>query len=79
MNGRLVNGEAPYFAHRVIQDAVATPEARIEKAFWLALGRSPSQQEKDKALDLLARGTPKEGLAQLGVVLVNLNEFLYLE
>ena len=54
-------------------------EEPVERAFWSVLSRPPSEQEKRDALKLLARTTPVEGLTRLGVVLFNLNEFLYLE
>ena len=79
LNGRLVNGEAPYFAARVMRETGGEPEAGIDRAFRLVLGRRPSGKEKAQALGLLAEGSPAEALARLSVVLVNLNEFLYVE
>jgi hypothetical protein len=41
----------------------------------LAVGRDPSQSEKEQGLRFLASGT----MPQLCLVLLNMNEFLYVE
>jgi hypothetical protein len=71
LNGELTNREAKYFAARVIEEVGPGKPKQVERAFWLALGREPSAQEKTTAAAL--------HLEQLGVVLFNLNEFVYLE
>jgi hypothetical protein len=71
LNGELTNREAKYFAARVIEEVGPGKPKQVERAFWLALGREPSAQEKTTAAAL--------PLEQLGVVLFNLNEFVYLE
>jgi hypothetical protein len=71
LNGELTNREAKYFAARVIEEVGPDKPKQVERAFWLALGREPSAQEKTTAAAL--------PLEQLGVVLFNLNEFVYLE
>ncbi len=79
LNGKLVNTEARHFARRIVESAGAEPRKQIEQAFWLALSRPPSEGEASDAGELLAQSSPLEGLTRLGVVLFNLNEFLYLE
>jgi Protein of unknown function (DUF1553)/Protein of unknown function (DUF1549)/Planctomycete cytochrome C len=79
MNGDLTNKEAQHFAARIIKEAGPNPDQQIERAFWLVLGRPASEKEKSDSRKLLAKFPPPAGLADLGVVLFNLNEFLYLE
>ena len=79
LNGKLTNTEAQYFAERVLKESGTNRGKQVERAFRLALSRPPSVQERQEAVDLLSRTTPIEGLARLGVVLFNLNEFLYVE
>ena len=79
LNGKLTNTEARHFAERILREVEMDQEEPVERAFWSVLSRPPSEQEKRDALKLLARTTPVEGLTRLGVVLFNLNEFLYLE
>ena len=47
------------------------------RAFLLALSRQPSAEESAKAMDVLGNLPAPEALARLGVVLFNLNEFVY--
>ena len=79
LNGKLTNTEARHFAERILSESETDQEEPVERAFWSVLSRPPSEQEKRDALELLARTTSVEGLTRLGVVLFNLNEFLYLE
>ncbi len=71
LNGELTNREAKYFAARVVEEVGPDRAKQVDRAFWLALGRAPSGKEQAEAA-----GLPLE---QLGVVLFNLNEFVYLE
>ncbi len=79
LNGDLVNGEATHFARRVIGEAGGDRAAQVDRAFFLALGRAPSTQERDQALVAFADASSEDAMARLGVVLFNLNEFLYLQ
>ena len=79
LNGALVNGEAPHFARRVIREAGRDRADQVDRAFLLTLGRTPSPTERDRALQAFAGAQPEEALARIGVVLFNLNEFLYLQ
>ena len=71
LNGELTNTEARHFAERIVEMVGPDRDKQVDRAFWLALGRPPSKNEKQNAM--------KVPLARLGVVLFNLNEFLYLE
>ncbi|MBY0503006.1 MAG: PSD1 and planctomycete cytochrome C domain-containing protein [Bryobacteraceae bacterium] len=72
LNGSLTRAAARDLAQR-LKDSPDPPQ----EAFWLALGRPPSAQERAQVEKLMAQGP--EGLASLGAVLFNLNEFLYVE
>jgi hypothetical protein len=78
------------FAERVAREAGRTPCHRVNRAFWLALGRQPRADERDLLLDMLDRHTelharqkhvsPEQAaLVDLCRVLFNLNEFIYVD
>ena len=75
MNNADVLLQAKYFAQRVMLEAGHEPEARIERAFELALARPPNETEKRDALDFMAANST--GLVDLCQTLFNLNEFVY--
>ena len=79
MNSEFMNSEAKHFAERVIEFAGQDRKREVDQAFLLALGRLPSNTERDKAEKLFLGADSREALARLGVVLFNLNEFIYLE
>lgn len=79
MNGELAHRESRHLAARVLREAGPRPDQQIDRAFQLALGRPPSDREKGESMKLLKKLSAPEALAHLGVVLFNLNEFLYLE
>jgi Protein of unknown function (DUF1553)/Protein of unknown function (DUF1549)/Planctomycete cytochrome C len=79
LNGEFINSEAKRFADRVIELAGPDRNKEVDVAFRLALGRVPSAAERGKAEVLFNSEPPRSGLSRLGVVLFNLNEFLYLE
>ncbi len=79
LNGKLTNTAARHFAERILRESEMKREEPVERAFWSVLSRPPSEQEKREAMTLLAQTTSVEGLSRLGMVLFNLNEFLYLE
>ena len=55
LNGDFVNEEARHFAARLIRDAGSDEGAQIERAYRLALCRSPTTDEKSAALAFLER------------------------
>jgi hypothetical protein len=79
LSGPFVHLQAKHFADRVVELAGPDRTRQVDTAFRLALSRAPSATEREKAAVLLNNVTPQEGLARLGVVLFNLNEFIYLE
>jgi Protein of unknown function (DUF1553)/Protein of unknown function (DUF1549)/Planctomycete cytochrome C len=79
MNSEFMNAQARHFADRVIELAGPDRKKEVDLAFQLAVGRLPSAVERDKADKLLGAAPPHQALARLGVVLFNLNEFIYLE
>lgn len=90
-NGEFSRVEAANFAARVLREAGATPEARISQAYRLAFCRRPTPAEVENAKAYLGRkvalyapsSSPSEAdsraLADFCHVLMNTNEFLYLD
>jgi hypothetical protein len=72
LNGALTRTAAQAFANRL-----GPSKDPIAEAFWLAVSREPTAAERAHATRLLQQGPG--GLASLGAVLMNLNEFLYVE
>ncbi|HBY58278.1 MAG TPA: hypothetical protein DEH78_00545 [Solibacterales bacterium] len=83
LNDEMVHGWAKAFAQRVSNDAGMTAEARVERAFRLAYLRPPNAAEAEAAGRFLERQAalsgPDAALAGLCHVLLNSNEFLYLD
>ena len=79
LNGEFTNQEAKHLAERVVELAGPDWEKQLEKAFLLIVGRPPSKRERQKATELFSAAPAQEALTRLGVVLFNLNEFIYLE
>jgi hypothetical protein len=79
LNSPFMNNQSKHFADRVIELAGPDRNQQLDKAFSLALGRTPSPAEREKATQLLTAAPPRDALSRLGLVLFNLNEFLYLE
>jgi hypothetical protein len=79
LNSAFTNSEAAHFADRVIELAGPDRDRQIEKAFSLALDRTPDAAERKQANQTLGSLPPKEALTRLGAVLFNLNEFVYVD
>ena len=75
MNNSFVQRQAERLASRLIVEAGADPSHQIALGYRLALGRSPSESEAARAIDL-ARG---EGLQSVCWALLNASEFQYLK
>ncbi len=73
LNGDLVNEEAAHLAERIASDAGPDSGARIRRAFEMVLSRPPDPEEAARF------GAFKDSLAALCRVLLNSNEFLYVE
>jgi hypothetical protein len=74
-NSQFMLAQAGKFAERVQKDHPGDASAAIQSAWQLALGRDPSESEKEQGVRFLASGT----MSQLCLVLLNMNEFLYVE
>ncbi len=73
MNNAFVLRQAKFFAERVAEQAGEDPDARIDTAFQLALGRPPDEPEVAWSRSLLG----EHGLESLCWGLFNTGEFLY--
>jgi len=90
LNAPFVLEQADALARRVKRDA-ATPDAQIDRLYRIALGRPPRPDEANRALRFLAdpalkaarparKGLDDPGpLADLAHVVINLNEFIYVD
>ena len=52
-----------------------TPGQKVERAWELALSRRPAPEEREEAIEMLALAGP----AEFGLMLFNLNEFVYID
>ena len=75
LNSEFIEKQAAAFSARVARESGDHRAQQIERAFGLALGRKPSARESTTAADLVDR----EGLDSLCLVLLNTNEFIYLD
>ncbi|MSU34458.1 MAG: DUF1553 domain-containing protein [Pedosphaera sp.] len=75
LNGKLSNSLAEDFAGRLRHDAGHDPQQRVERAYWLVLGRPPTPEERRLSLAFLRDRSPKE----FALALFNLNAFLYVQ
>ncbi len=75
MNNAMVILQSKYFAERVKNEAGTDTHAQIDRAYRIALARTPSEFERNKAIEYI-RGSA-DGLAEFCQALFNLNEFVY--
>jgi hypothetical protein len=73
LNGDLVNEEATHLAERIASEAGPDPRARIVRAFEVVLNRKPQPDELEKFSAF------PDSLPAVARVLLNSNEFLYVE
>ena len=78
LNGKLALDSSRAFADRVARESGADPSARIDRAYRLALGRSPDAAERRLAEGFLAEGG-ETSLVDLCLALLNVNEFVYVD
>jgi hypothetical protein len=74
LNDRMMVAMAAHFARRLEREAGDLP-TRIDRAFLLALGRSPTAIEREALVDHARRF----GLANACRVIFNLNEFVFVD
>lgn len=78
-NSAFVNEQSRHLAARIVEFAGPNADRQIDQAFRTILARPPSPEQAAQARGFLARSRPEHGLAQFVTVLLNLNEFFYLE
>ena len=75
LNNDFMLRQAGYFAERITSEAKDDSVASVNKAFQLAFGRHPNPDERTAAMLLLKN----RGLSQLCRMLLNANEFVYVD
>jgi len=79
-NGRFANEEATHFAVRIRKEAGESSAAQIQLAVKTALGREPAPEESERMQALMASSPAgSDALAPVCRVLLNANEFIYVE
>ncbi len=79
-NGDFVNEEAKHFADRTFKFSNGSSEELVSSAFSLALSRAPAREESTRMVSLLESATSaREGLESVCRVLLNSNEFIYVD
>ena len=76
MNSKFVHDQSQAMAERIQREAGSHPVEQVERAFRLALQRAPTADERARAVAFLGKGS---SLANLSLVLFNMNEFAYIE
>jgi hypothetical protein len=85
LNSDWINQEAKVFASRLRKETPNDPRAQITLALSLAVSRTPTSAEVDRALNFSQRLSEKHGatkelaLEQFALLVLNLNEFVYLD
>jgi hypothetical protein len=75
LNNDFMLRQSHYFADRVRADAGDNPQNQVKRAFQLAFGRTPTAVEQTAAESLIQN----RGLPQLCRMLLNANEFVYVD
>jgi hypothetical protein len=78
-DGDFVNLEAPHFAERVRREAGKDESRQIRRAFEIALGRGPTESEESDVAKFLHKAGAGDPLTGLCRVLLNSNEFIYID
>ncbi len=79
LNSSFMEEQSAAFADRLLREGSDAPK-KIDRAFRLALGRSPTPQEAQVARAYLARQPDyRQALARLCKLILNLNEFVYVD
>lgn len=85
LNGKFLGDQAARLAARLRQEAGDDPDEQARLALRLTTGREPSDAEVRRGTDLMTAlrsrdGAPaEEALKDFGLVVLNLNEFLYID
>lgn len=78
-NGDFVNQQAAYLAAKLRREAGDDPKAQIELGYRLALSRKPTATEMSTMLDFIKSKEGNQALEQAARVILNLNEFVYVD
>jgi Protein of unknown function (DUF1553)/Protein of unknown function (DUF1549) len=73
LNGDFSNQMARAFAARLDNEAGATATQQVERAYWLATGRAPSDEERVLAMKFVEQ----QPFSEFALAMFNLNAFLY--
>ncbi|MDA1315732.1 MAG: DUF1549 domain-containing protein [Acidobacteria bacterium] len=73
LNGQTSNGLAEEFAKRLRHEVGTSPEQQAERAYLLAVGRLPTNEEKRLAVEFIESQPARE----FALAMFNLNAFLY--
>ena len=79
LNSEFTRGASKRFAQRVIELAGPDADKAVDTAFQLVLSRPATERERDLFHASAANKPLSESIERLGVVLFNVNEFIYLE
>ena len=85
LNSDYVHDRATALLRRVQEEAGSNRDSQIERAFELALGRKPSPRELEMShtylneLQTIENQPPARAMQRLCLLVLNLNEFLYLD
>jgi mono/diheme cytochrome c family protein len=85
LNGTFLNHQAKLFADRLRREAGPDRARQVEHALRLATGRKPTEKEIGRGVALIAAllerdgASPELALDSFCLVVLNLNEFLYLD
>src|SRR3984885_1216830 len=83
LNSEFTDEQARNLAERVRREAGNLPAPEVDRLFRLALGRLPTPREAKISLELLQKPPGPDGVADplraLCLVVLNLNEFVYLD
>ena len=83
-NDSLVRAFASAFAARIEREAGQDPARQVERMYWIALSRPPTEEERNVTLEGLSRlkevlEKPGDALARLCHTLLNSAAFLYVD
>jgi hypothetical protein len=85
LNSEWINEEAKAFASRLRNEAGDAPAAQVELALSLAVSRAPKSDEIERGVTFMNRLVEKHhvtkdvALEQFALLVLNLNEFVYLD
>jgi len=81
LNSDFMNQQAAALARRMKSFACCDPYAKIEALYEYALSRQPSDREIDVALNFVQRWNDQDDrtIAELCKLILNLNEFIYID